>query len=432
MLTFDLANLPLDVALRKLLMEVSLPRETQQIDRVMEAFAKQYLTSNPGLFVSEGASTRSRSMKALAMKLTEMTPSCCARLDHPYIIAFSLIMLHTDAFNRSNKNKMTKADYVKNTRLDGVNPLVLDVSSTTNCRLSSVVPHSLTLILSPLPQTFFENITYTPFVFIEDDNDINGSQSLSATDFSPSNTLTNPFGFSTTPTSSFLSLSKTPSSSSNKIDVYDHISSNRVHTLRCPEVQLQIPKRTPFDYHGPRGFFDTGALHGAFAEADMIEVEQQGEVRRGSASEVGRRESKAQSLKLTKYGILSRKGSSFSTFSDEILMLTIDHPSWFCRGDGRWREKVVQSQVEGLERHPHGLATALLQGHYVGARPTEPSRRAGRAQDAWRRREAAAAQDGVVSAGRDPQRQGLHRYHRHNLREGARASNLLALVLRRF
>lgn len=55
MLTFDLSLLPLDIALRRLLMEVSLPRETQQIDRVMEAFAKQYLTSNPGLFVSEGA-----------------------------------------------------------------------------------------------------------------------------------------------------------------------------------------------------------------------------------------------------------------------------------------------------------------------------------------------------------------------------------------
>jgi hypothetical protein len=36
-------------------------------------------------------------------------------------------MLHTDAFNKSNKNKMTKADYVKNTRMDGVPPLVLEV-----------------------------------------------------------------------------------------------------------------------------------------------------------------------------------------------------------------------------------------------------------------------------------------------------------------
>lgn len=51
---FEFRNDPLDVALRKLLMEVGLPRETQQIDRVIEAFAARYLECNPSLFVSEG------------------------------------------------------------------------------------------------------------------------------------------------------------------------------------------------------------------------------------------------------------------------------------------------------------------------------------------------------------------------------------------
>ncbi len=37
-------------------------------------------------------------------------------------------MLHTDAFNPSNKNRMTKAAYVKNTRLPGVATEVLEVS----------------------------------------------------------------------------------------------------------------------------------------------------------------------------------------------------------------------------------------------------------------------------------------------------------------
>ena len=50
-------------------------------------------------------------------------------LDIPYILAFSLIMLHTDAFNKSNKRKMTKADYLKNTAISGVIPEVLDVGS---------------------------------------------------------------------------------------------------------------------------------------------------------------------------------------------------------------------------------------------------------------------------------------------------------------
>ena len=37
-------------------MDVVLPRETQQIDRVMEAFAKRYLECNRSLFVDDGMS----------------------------------------------------------------------------------------------------------------------------------------------------------------------------------------------------------------------------------------------------------------------------------------------------------------------------------------------------------------------------------------
>ena len=53
---FEFLDDPLDVALRKLLMDVGLPRETQQIDRVMEAFAARYRSCNPKLFASDGAS----------------------------------------------------------------------------------------------------------------------------------------------------------------------------------------------------------------------------------------------------------------------------------------------------------------------------------------------------------------------------------------
>ena len=55
-------------------------------------------------------------------------------IDHPYILAFSIIMLHTDAFNRSNKRKMTRADYVKNASLDGVSALILEVSVSKSQR----------------------------------------------------------------------------------------------------------------------------------------------------------------------------------------------------------------------------------------------------------------------------------------------------------
>lgn len=118
---FNFVADPLDVALRKLLMDVGLPRETQQIDRVMEAFAGRYRHCNPALFTSEG--------KKFPMIYGPLINQLITQLDQPYILAFSLIMLHTDAFNKSNKRKMSKADYIKNTRLPGVPSEVLDVST---------------------------------------------------------------------------------------------------------------------------------------------------------------------------------------------------------------------------------------------------------------------------------------------------------------
>lgn len=112
-------------------MEVGLPRETQQIDRVMEAFASRYMFCNPGIFTSEGKST------FVQLQTYMLTFVHFSLKDHPYILAFSLIMLHTDAFNPSNKRKMTKADYIKNTKLPGIPMEVLDVGSVLNFFLLS-------------------------------------------------------------------------------------------------------------------------------------------------------------------------------------------------------------------------------------------------------------------------------------------------------
>jgi Sec7-like guanine-nucleotide exchange factor len=125
---FDFVDDPLDIAMRKLLMHVGLPRETQQIDRVIEAFACRYRNCNPDLFTSDG--------KPFSFSFYYLSPSIT---DHPYILAFSLIMLHTDAFNKSNKRKMTKADYVKNTKLPGVASEVLEVPTTSLDNIFSYV-----------------------------------------------------------------------------------------------------------------------------------------------------------------------------------------------------------------------------------------------------------------------------------------------------
>ena len=54
MAQFDFTHQALDVALRKLLLRMSLPKETQQIDRVIEAFSQRYEACEPGLFGTSG------------------------------------------------------------------------------------------------------------------------------------------------------------------------------------------------------------------------------------------------------------------------------------------------------------------------------------------------------------------------------------------
>lgn len=45
---------PMDMAVRKLLMQVDLPKETQQIDRVLQGFADRYHECNPGIYTNAG------------------------------------------------------------------------------------------------------------------------------------------------------------------------------------------------------------------------------------------------------------------------------------------------------------------------------------------------------------------------------------------
>lgn len=170
---FDFADDPIDIALRKLLLGLHLPRETQQIDRVMEAFAEQYNACNPALF---------------------STP------DQPYILAFSMIMLHTDAFNRSNKNKMTKADYVKNTRIDGILPEVLEV--------------------------IYDNITYAPFVYAEDEEGITGEVGV--------------------PLPNSAGMSPTASKEKGKVDVYGAIAMRQTKRFRV-DASLLVPVKSGFN-----------------------------------------------------------------------------------------------------------------------------------------------------------------------------------------
>ncbi|KAH6917228.1 ARF guanyl-nucleotide exchange factor [Coprinopsis sp. MPI-PUGE-AT-0042] len=202
---FEFENEPLDIALRKLLMEVGLPRETQQIDRVVEAFSFRYSTCNPGLFSSE---------------------------DHAYILAFSLIMLHTDAFNRSNKTKMTKADYVKNASLPGIYPEIL------GC--------------------FFDNVTFSPFIFIEDPLDAqnHGGQSPDTSKRLRTPLTPSPAGMLNRP----------------KVDPYYLITNNLLESMKG-DVEKLIPVETPFRSQGNGQRINDRELQAIFSNARLLQVE---------------------------------------------------------------------------------------------------------------------------------------------------------------
>jgi len=58
MRSFSFFGDPIDMAIRKLLMEVELPKETQQIDRFLQSFADRYHECNPGIFASSGKASQ--------------------------------------------------------------------------------------------------------------------------------------------------------------------------------------------------------------------------------------------------------------------------------------------------------------------------------------------------------------------------------------
>eukprot|EP00258_Populus_trichocarpa_P038177 XP_024454196.1 brefeldin A-inhibited guanine nucleotide-exchange protein 1 isoform X1 [Populus trichocarpa] len=76
-------------AIRFFLRGFRLPGEAQKIDRIMEKFAERFCKCNPNSFTSA---------------------------DTAYVLAYSVIMLNTDAHNSMVKDKMSKADFIRNNR----------------------------------------------------------------------------------------------------------------------------------------------------------------------------------------------------------------------------------------------------------------------------------------------------------------------------
>lgn len=90
--SMNFRNMDFDKALRNFLQGFRLPREPEKIDRMMEKFADQYTSHNPGLFPSAEA---------------------------VYVLAYAVIMLNTDAHSNQIKDKMTKEQFIRNSSSDG-------------------------------------------------------------------------------------------------------------------------------------------------------------------------------------------------------------------------------------------------------------------------------------------------------------------------
>lgn len=87
--SFNFKGMHFGEAIRFFLRGFRLPGEAQKIDRIMEKFAERYCKCNPSSFTSA---------------------------DTAYVLAYSVIMLNTDAHNNMVKDKMTKADFIRNNR----------------------------------------------------------------------------------------------------------------------------------------------------------------------------------------------------------------------------------------------------------------------------------------------------------------------------
>ncbi|KAL5003388.1 hypothetical protein BDV10DRAFT_45016 [Aspergillus recurvatus] len=280
---------PIDMSIRKLLMEVELPKETQQIDRFLQSFADRYHECNPGIFAST---------------------------DQAYFIAFSILILHTDVFNKNNKRKMQKGDYVKNTRGEGVAEDILEC--------------------------FYENISYTPFIRIEDSN-------LSTRHLAkPKKTL-----FRVPSAENLSRATREP------VDPYALIMDGKLDTLR-PSLRDVMNLEDPYCCNPTTGPADINSLHRAFAQSAILQIVSARS--RPDAFMPASMENPADShpglvdIKVAKVGLLWRKDPkkkrARSPWQEWGALLTLSHLYFF--KDVNWVKSLMAQcdahQKEGRRR----------------------------------------------------------------------------------
>ncbi|KAF9416739.1 hypothetical protein BGZ94_010146 [Podila epigama] len=260
--SFDFRRDPIDLALRKFLLDFHFPKEAQQIDRVLEAFAFRYHVCNRHLF---------RSAEIV------------------YTIAFSLMLLHTDAHNKNVRYKMTKEQYVKQAKsIEGVNTVPTDIL-----------------------EILYDNITFLKFVYAEDELDVDGQRIADVHQSS---------GW----------FPRRRTTSNQRSDSYTMIRHGSIAHL-APDISDLIPFRWPYYWKGTIEMVDNVQINNQFTKAPVANIpglrsrrnsqhcsqimgQWQGE-KSSEAQDNGHKLTRGQDqpmdgtaeLKIAKFGILTRK-----------------------------------------------------------------------------------------------------------------------------
>ncbi|EUC38346.1 hypothetical protein COCCADRAFT_900 [Bipolaris zeicola 26-R-13] len=283
---------PIDMAIRKLLMQVELPREAQQIDRVLQGFADRYHECNPGIYINT---------------------------DKAYFISFSIIILHTDVFNKNNKRKMQRPDYIKNSSCEGVSADVL------GC--------------------FYDNIVYTPFIHIDDEVDLKNITSKKSKR-----------------TAVLKGSMNDPARKAAKepIDPYTLIFEGKLDALR-PTIRDVMQLDDPYNYTGTAATLDTKNIYKLFSRYGVIQIVSSRSRPEAFMSEAAQENPLGTSvgiveMPVTKVGILWRKDTkkkkARSPWQEWGAVLTRSGLSLF--RNSTWTRSLMSQHEQHLKRGEAG------------------------------------------------------------------------------
>ncbi|CCF59478.1 hypothetical protein KAFR_0H00690 [Kazachstania africana CBS 2517] len=200
---FDVRNDSLDIALRKLLIFFELPKESQQIDRLLIEYSRNYYDSQ-------------------SREHSDLNP--WENENQVYFILYSLLVLHTDFYNPNNKNKMTKQEFVNLVSTDTYsngNKFPIEILNYYYDNIISIESPKFEILSS-------ENEIYSPKKLIREKKVLNNEMKF----FEPINFTTN--RPSSNSFSSFLQHSSLLTLSDD-IDVYSNILNDTLENVSLHE-----------------------------------------------------------------------------------------------------------------------------------------------------------------------------------------------------